>query len=1264
MPFTVDSETSGTATFAGEPISQFPPSGFISTQMNQLHIESNYSSFTHSSSMHAWNALDSPWKNGPWNDAIPQSHSHNSTTKFKSPIRESLDSRIQHLFHRQGIGNTFLNDLSEMPGLSPAVADARTAAPARPTPFSLNPPGFPLISLRQNLPSVPSSAPASAPLPMISNSSNRHTFKQAVSLEKEAILGTPPSPFVSASDFIKWDKITKSIDNPIEMSDGELEDDCDNSRASYLRGVNGDCNRTPTKIDVSSGRHSHHSHSQHHPHHRLHRGRSRTDDLDDAEDEDDRMSLSSLSSGEKVLLSTDTSNHHSRHHAASTYQNYPPTSFMADAYLPDSNRFQFTQSFQRTFSMGGHPVEPNRPLDMKKVKLQRFQPLKQAVIELVAAELRSIIQKDVNKKMIENTAYKIYEGWWDENERLSKSKKEFKENAKQPIATSVTKSQINTVSPIDKHYRHREESSKWPSVLSSVTYNKNRTDNPFSTAPEGYQFGGLRAAIPKMPSFRRKIKPVSPRRDRKNTTNRLNSQVYSEDEFEKISSGEDSFDDKTLVKKKNRSAAIIDDQANALSSSDDDSSLSSFDSFKYRQRRKKSLSSVSSSSYSSQESSSESSLSVSGRSSSASDDDDRSSDDSNQSQASSLSLKSAESIGGVLGKSKAAKSPARSMSISSISSRSSISSKSFESYDSDASDQVATRKTKASLQPPAFASDFSDDDQFSDADFDLDKTKSATKTKKNAGRKDDESILNGDLMAVPFEKENVKPAKEDAADLISREEIEASEALMALSGFSAFAEPKTIAATAAPASSSTSGTSATSGSSANNLRLPKPVIILSGRTESAAVRLPSDGPDTDSASESEMMEVEETPQESVAIDHSYCLPGSLAKRRPPTCLEDVEEQLQSYYDRRSSQPSDVVSSGNVPSEPSKMTHLRPTISDHLYSKSQAHAGAGTKERGSKKSKNKENQAAVPNEPVATLAATAAEIRKLKKANKAKVKLETNLLLPDVIPEPKVVPKPLEFNVRSETDELRILYDFIENGVDSEDMKYLKRSYEALLQEENVTYNWLNESHWSDHPVTRYGIIPANKRRRKAADEQRIHVTGCARTEGYYKISDNEKARHAQMLHGGGPTIQVEEAEKGASLRARTTVATTQQATREARSNQRRLLATVDVAWSDLLKFNQLQFRKKQLKFARSRIHDWGLFALEPIAADEMVIEYVGQMIRPVVADLRERKYNEMGIGSSYLFRVDLETIIDATRVGNLARFINHSCNVSCNAEFF
>lgn len=83
-----------------------------------------------------------------------------------------------------------------------------------------------------------------------------------------------------------------------------------------------------------------------------------------------------------------------------------------------------------------------------------------------------------------------------------------------------------------------------------------------------------------------------------------------------------------------------------------------------------------------------------------------------------------------------------------------------------------------------------------------------------------------------------------------------------------------------------------------------------------------------------------------------------------------------------------------------------------------------------------------------------------------------------------------------------------------------------------------------------------------------------------------------------------------------------------------------------------------MRFGRSKIHEWGLFAREPIAADEMVIEYVGQTIRQTVADEREHRYEKIGIGSSYLFRIDDNYIIDATKCGNLARFINHSCSVS------
>jgi SET domain-containing protein len=40
----------------------------------------------------------------------------------------------------------------------------------------------------------------------------------------------------------------------------------------------------------------------------------------------------------------------------------------------------------------------------------------------------------------------------------------------------------------------------------------------------------------------------------------------------------------------------------------------------------------------------------------------------------------------------------------------------------------------------------------------------------------------------------------------------------------------------------------------------------------------------------------------------------------------------------------------------------------------------------------------------------------------------------------------------------------------------------------------------------------------------------------------------------------------------------------------------------------------------------------------------------------------MGIGSSYLFRLDEDAILDATKIGNLARFINHCCDPTCNAK--
>jgi histone-lysine N-methyltransferase SETD1 len=102
--------------------------------------------------------------------------------------------------------------------------------------------------------------------------------------------------------------------------------------------------------------------------------------------------------------------------------------------------------------------------------------------------------------------------------------------------------------------------------------------------------------------------------------------------------------------------------------------------------------------------------------------------------------------------------------------------------------------------------------------------------------------------------------------------------------------------------------------------------------------------------------------------------------------------------------------------------------------------------------------------------------------------------------------------------------------------------------------------------------------------------------------------------------------------------------------------------TDDIRFNQLKKRKKLVSVARSAIHNWGLFASEDIPKDEMIIEYVGELVRPAVAKSRERRYLESGIGSSYLFKLDEDTIIDATKKGCAARRINHSCEANCTAK--
>ncbi|KAF8557516.1 SET-domain-containing protein [Imleria badia] len=188
---------------------------------------------------------------------------------------------------------------------------------------------------------------------------------------------------------------------------------------------------------------------------------------------------------------------------------------------------------------------------------------------------------------------------------------------------------------------------------------------------------------------------------------------------------------------------------------------------------------------------------------------------------------------------------------------------------------------------------------------------------------------------------------------------------------------------------------------------------------------------------------------------------------------------------------------------------------------------------------------------------------------------------------------------------------------------------------------------------------------------RKHLTGSARTEGYYKISHAEKSAYVAQytlrstnVENAVPTEQPPSQHITSSRSNRANARRRAQGLEEINQVQRAVaLSKGETGAAELsIKFNQLQTRKKHLRFARSPIHDWGLYAMERIARGEMVIEYVGEIIHAQVSDKREKVYERQGIGSSYLFRIDEDLVVDATKKGNLGRLINHSCDPNCTAK--
>lgn len=867
----------------------------------------------------------------------------------------------------------------------------------------------------------------------LNNSPDHRRTLQGKIDDSDAFLGTPPSPFVSASEYLKWHKFTKQID--IGGGDQANEDSDDDEQKNR--------------------------------------------DAKGADDDDDRMSLSSLSSGEKVEESNNMTN--GNHLYTSTDQTSsmmpalgsmwkPGMSSSYTSFLPGKNPSNFNGSMMPTFmyqtfvpgglsfsrfsgfnvpSALGLPADIFSQDDMSPTKhwTKPRGSRNELIMNNIQAEsakclikdLKEILTKDILKKIVENYSFKMFDQWWEESERKSKSTTENKTSSTNEAparsgAVRRTDIYIPLFNPLFENSIHNRHDPIVPSFEFGLTR-------------------GMRMPVMlKLPSFKRKLVKRSPNRA---FNNKLSDISDDEDELRHPRKGDRRDEER-------------------------------------RRRRRHSVSSQSSrrSSYSSRSSSSSSSSSDSSKSS----DDDRSSTSSSDSSDSEKSSGSDSDSSDASATSASTKRSTRSSASSKVStnSHSSGSSRTSRVKNRKIRSPISTSPERDTSRSPARVvlpesksapkmkhSDLSEISADNDSDIDTDRTATADEADvPDSEFEEDKQLRDGGALNKP------------SLD-ISSIEYEATQGLMALSrGF-----------------------------------LP---------TEPT--------PPTDDQLQPERY-YQDTFEKYLAFEHSYIV------RRPA-----------------SPSPEEVAAAASIASMATNTTPAKPK-------------GKVGRPRKEKQDNNKENQQQKgrkrkANEVITAIGddgeviadpsvfAVASEWRKAKRKNVAVPSdLDDSLLQLAVDNDANkgallVEPLVITFPPRDSTTEAEIFQDFLKNGIDEEDVSYLKRSFAELMQEDlSADKSWLNDIYWVDQ------ALPPKKWRRSADGEAtsaglRVHKTGCARSEGYYKQDSKDKIRYYFQ----------ETSEKSDHQHK-----SKQQQTREARTNQRRYIAnTQDFGTSDLLRFNQLK----------------------------------------------------------------------------------------------
>lgn len=243
--------------------------------------------------------------------------------------------------------------------------------------------------------------------------------------------------------------------------------------------------------------------------------------------DDDRMSLSSLSSNdEKKQSAANVSNSANSTvpavpnpgeyyygaagtgHPYSYYPNganpsydpynnqYMPHSYIQpyvsgfSALIPGGYNVPADELAQRAQETAGTTTAAEQKKDPNEIKVT-------AVIDRVIKELRQILKKDINKRMVESIAYKQFEAWWDEQARRDKNKSNVAEE-------TVAETKLVKVPDINQVINH-----------------SNSRDNNYDYNGLGL---GFRTQILKLPRFQRIRKAPSPVRQDEDSKKGLSDQ--------------------------------------------------------------------------------------------------------------------------------------------------------------------------------------------------------------------------------------------------------------------------------------------------------------------------------------------------------------------------------------------------------------------------------------------------------------------------------------------------------------------------------------------------------------------------------------------------------------------------------------------------------------------------------------------------------------------------------------------------------------------